>query len=227
MKAVFFDFDGTLTCKGKNIWRTIWEECGYDISSSSYYASLLRKFLSKKMTHQEWCDLTCEKFRQANFDYETLMKLAKTIKLIDGVEETLKQLKENEFRLYVVSGNIISVINEALGKTSRLFDGIMANDLQFDKFGKLKHIKGTNYDFEGKARFINEFKAATNSPAKDLFFVGNGGNDEWAHLSGCNTICINPDETDFSNNTKWHKVIDNSSNLTDILKYIMSDCKGM
>ena len=223
MKAVFFDFDGTLTYDSKNIWKAIWQECGYDTSSESYYASLFRRFMSNEITHQEWCNLTCDEFRKAGFNYDALIKLAKNIKLIDGLEETLKKLKDNGFQLFVVSGNIISVIKEVLGEKSKYFDGIMANNLLFDKSRTIEHIVGTNYDFEGKANFISQFKVNTNSASKDLFFVGNGKNDEWAHLSGCNTICINPDETDYANSTKWHRVIDNVSNLTDVLEYILQN----
>lgn len=87
----------------------------------------------------------------------------------------------------------------------------------FDDEGIISHIKGTNYDFEGKAKFIKEFKEKTHSQNGDLVFVGNGDNDEWAHLSGCKTICINPDNADYSNKTKWHICKDNVNNLTDIL----------
>ena len=226
MKAVFFDFDGTLTYKSHNIWKSIWKNCGYDTDSTSYFASLFKKFMSKEITHQQWCDLTCDEFKKANFNFKALIGLARQIKLVEGLEETLKHLKENGYHLFIISGNIVSVIKEVLGDKQKYFDGIMANNLYFDNSGKIDYIKGTNYDFEGKAKFITEFKIATNSSAKELYFVGNGNNDEWAHLSGCNTICINPEETDFQNNTKWHKVIENVDNLTEILKFVLPEQKN-
>lgn len=232
MKAVFFDFDGTLTYKSHNIWKMIWVRCGYRTDANSYYAQLFRDFMANKITHQEWCDLTFSEFNKAKFDKDSLVELAKDIKLIDGVEETLKILKDNGFYLFVVSGNIVSVIDAVLGDKKQYFDGIMANELFFDEAGVINRIKGTNYDFEGKAKFISEFKEKYDASAKNLYFVGNGSNDEWAHLSGCNTICINPEETDFENNTKWHKCVNNIDNLTDILTFILpksaedkQDCK--
>ncbi len=217
MKTIFFDFDGTLTQKSPNIWKAIWKSCNYDTSKESYFAELFCRFISGNITHQEWCDLTCEKFMQANFSKRMLNDLAANIKTIDGLDATLKTLKANGYSLHIISGNIKQVIEIVLGDKVRYFDTINANKMQFDENGKIVYIKGTNYDFEGKARFIEEFKEKTNSNAKDLIFVGNGDNDEWAHLSGCKTICINPDNADFSNKTKWHVCQPNVTNLTQIL----------
>ena len=149
-----------------------------------------------------------------------LDNLADNIKTINGLDATLKTLKANGYSLYIISGNIKQVIEKVLGDKVQYFDTINANKMQFDKYGKVVYIEGTNYDFEGKARFIEEFKEKTNSSAKDLIFVGNGDNDEWAHLSGCKTICINPDNTDFSNKTKWHICQPNVTNLTQILPFL-------
>ncbi|MBO7528133.1 MAG: HAD-IB family phosphatase [Clostridia bacterium] len=221
MKAVFFDFDGTLTQNSPNIWKSMWKKCGCYMGGNSYFNALYKQFISSEISYQEWCDLTCEIFKRAKFSKKDLMELTNQVKLIGGVEETLKALKQNGYHLFVVSGGFTSVIKTALGKNAKYFDGIMANSIKFDKNGIIESIKGTNYDFEGKAKFINEYKVATKSNPKDLFFVGNGGNDEWAHLSGCSTICINPDETDSLNGTKWHKSIEYTDNLTSILSCIL------
>ena len=220
MKTIFFDFDGTLTRKSPNIWKSIWKSCNYDTSKESYFTELYHRFINGNITHQEWCDLTCEKFIQANFSKRMLDNLADNIKTINGLDATLKTLKANGYCLHIISGNIKQVIEKVLGDKVQYFDTINANKMQFDKYGKVVYIEGTNYDFEGKARFIEEFKEKTNSSAKDLIFVGNGDNDEWAHLSGCKTICINPDNTDFSNKTKWHIYQPNVTNLTQILPFL-------
>lgn len=226
MKAVFFDFDGTLTYKSPNIWRKIWNACGYDTSKDSYYAKLYRMFISKQITHQEWCDLTCAEFKKANFKQSLLSDLSSDIKLIEGLEETLEALKSSGYSLHVVSGNIVPVIQVVLGENVKYFDSINANNVYFDENGTINYIKGTNYDFEGKAKFINEFKTLTNSDSGDLTFVGNSSNDEWAHQSGCRTICINPDETDSENTTKWHICKENVINLTEILQYFQLNEKN-
>ena len=151
--------------------------------------------------------------------------IAKGIQLIDGLEETLVTLSQYGYNLHIVSGNILPVIKTVLGRRVDYFESINANNMLFDENGKLIKIKGTNYDFEGKAKLINEFKEKTNSKNDEIIFVGNGNNDEWAHLSGCKTICINPDETDFSDKTKWHLSLDSVSSLTEIIPTI-ADMSG-
>lgn len=223
MKAVFFDFDGTITYKSPNVWKRIWKECGYDTGAESYFAMLYRMFLSKQISHQEWCDLTCEKFKEADFDFDALNRISKEMKLIDGLEETLIKLKRNGFKLFIISGSIEAVIKSVLGDKVKYFDGIKANKLTFDESGIIDHIIGTNYDFEGKARFILEFIRATNADPKDLYFVGNSNNDEWANITGCHTICINPEDTDEKNSTKWHKNVGYTNSFSSVLDYILPD----
>ncbi len=219
-KAVFFDFDGTITKKSPNIWKSMWSLCGFSLAKGEFYSCLFNRFMSGEINHQEWCDITTEKFRAAGLAQSSLEGLASKIELIDGLENTLKVLKQKGYSLHIVSGNVLSVIKYVLQDMTKYFDTINANDITFDSNGLINHIQGTNYDFEGKAKFIQEYKEKTSTPARNLIFVGNGSNDEWAHLSGCKTICIKPDETDYTNNTKWHLVRQNITNLTDILQDI-------
>lgn len=107
-----------------------------------------------------------------------------------------------------------------MGDCAKYADSINGNDFIFDEDGFLNEIKGTNYDFEGKLKFINELKETQGLSSKDICFIGNGGNDEWAHLSGCKTICINPDGADTENTEKWHKVVGEVSDLREILPEI-------
>ncbi len=220
MKSVIFDFDGTLTCKNSNVWKSIWQNLGFDVGKNSHYAKLYGDFISEKITHQQWCDLTCEAFISKGMNKSVLDEIADKTKLISGAHEVFETLKKEGFSLHIVSGNIISVIERVLGENVKFFDSINANVLQFDERGRLLHIQGTNYDFAGKARFVEEFKIKTGILAKNIVFVGNGGNDEWAYLSGCRTLCINPDDAEKSNSTKWHIVLNDVSDLKQILPEI-------
>jgi len=220
MKAVFFDFDGTLTCKSPNIWKSIWEELGYDTGAGSEYKSQLDAFLNGDITNFEWCDETLECYIDRNMNVDVLKNVSKNIQLIQGASETFKALKEKGYELHIISGNIIEVIKKVLGKNIKYFTSINANDFIFDKNNKLTFIKGTEYDCEGKAKFIQEYILKTNANPNELYFIGNGFNDEWAYLSGCNTICINPEETEHTNSNKWHQVIYNLTDLKEILKFV-------
>lgn len=219
MKAIMFDFDGTLTQKAPNIWKKIWNELGYNTTdkiNSEYYTQLY-KYLDHKISYQEWCDQTCKCFMDKQMNKSIMPKLISDIKLMDGFEEFVKTLKQHNISLHIISGNFVEVITQVLGDNVKYFDSINANTLTFDDKGFLTHINGTNYDFEGKADFITEYKQKHNLNTNEICFVGNGDNDEYAHLSGCKTICINPDNTDGSNKTMWHITLDNILNLNDIL----------
>ena len=220
MKAVFFDFDGTLTHKGPNIWQSIWQSLGYGLGKGSEHQIQLEEFLTKKITYQEWCDKTLACYKQKDMSFEILNKISSQIQLLAGVKQTFEILKQKGYELHIISGNIVAVIESVLGDNKQYFTSINANKFIFDKNNKLTYIQGTEYDCEGKAKFIKEYIEKTKANPSELYFVGNGFNDEWAHESGCNTICINPDETEHTNTTKWHKVIENLTDLQQILDFI-------
>ena len=217
MKAVFFDFDGTLTHRRANVWKSIWQMFDYDISEGSYYRKLFNDFLAGRISHQKWCDLTCQAFKDKGMNIDVLNQIASKVTLLNGAKETFETLKQNGFDLFVVSGNITDVIEKVLGENVRYFDAIRANDMFFDEEDKLTFIKGTDYDFEGKAKFILEYKERTKCKADDLYFVGNGANDKWAHLAGCHTICINPENADEDDKNKWHETLLEVDDLRQIL----------
>ena len=220
MKAVFFDFDGTLTHKSKNIWQKIWSRLGYDLGEGSLYRKLYEDFITKKISHQQWCDLSLAEYKSKGMNLSILNELTKDITLIDGAVETFKKLKQQGFSLHIVSGNIFQVIKMVLGDNIEYFDSIVANEFLFDDEDNLAYIQGTKYDCEGKAEYVKEFCNKTSSNSQDMYFVGNGFNDEWVHMSGCKTICVNPDDTDKNNTTMWHKVL-YIDNLTELLPYIL------
>ncbi|MBO5394805.1 MAG: HAD-IB family phosphatase [Clostridia bacterium] len=222
MKTVIFDFDGTLH-QSSNMWRTIWHKLGYPTHRESYFRAIFNAFKEGELTHKEWTELTCKAFRQKGLTQKKVWDYAKDITLLDGAQELFQALKENGYCLYIVSGNIEEVIKIALGNNQKYFSGICANKFVYDKRGNFKTIEATTYDYEGKAKFIEKYKQKTGSMAQDIIFVGDGDNDEWAHLSGCRTICFNPhSETDAGNKTKWHRVVF-SDNLASLIPEIMGD----
>jgi HAD superfamily phosphoserine phosphatase-like hydrolase len=224
MKAIIFDFDGTLTYKSRNVWKAMWQDLGYDISKESYFAQIYMAFIRKEISHQKWCDLTCDKFKERNMDVSILKNIAKEMRLINGFDETIKKLYNNGYSLHIVSGCIADVIKSVIGKENlKYFDSIKANEMNFDENGYLENIVGTKYDFEGKALFIEDFKAKTGCKAEDIIFVGNSSNDEWAHKSGCRTICINPENTCSTNKVVWNNLVENATDLKSILPYLVKD----
>lgn len=220
MKAVFFDFDGTLTEKHGNLWRKIWEYLGYETGEGSYYRSLLNSFLDNKLTHQKWCELTLKAYNEKGFNIDILNKLVSQMKLMKGLENLFKTLYKNNVEIHIVSGNIISVIRNVLGDKLKYVTNVVANEFVFDNKGLLVDIIGTKYDCEGKAKYIEEVCKKKGFKKDEVVFVGNSLNDEWVYKAKVKTICINPDETKSEDSEIWNKVI-YTDDLNDLLNEIL------
>ncbi len=218
-RAVIFDFDGTLTTGKLNrtTWEDLWKALDYDVNLCKYYH---QQFNDGIIDHPKWCKITEEYFKKRNLHRQTVEAIASNIKLLPGVEEVLNHLNENDIKVYIVSGSILHVIKAVLGFNYTKIDGIKANIFFFNVNGFLDKIKGTKYDFEGKADFIDELTDELGISPKEVLFVGNSINDEFAYRSGARTLCINPKNTDFENKTVWNECIQNCTDLRQILEYV-------
>ncbi len=224
VRAVVFDFDGTLTKSESKMttWQRIWTELGYPIEECD---KLHKKFDDKEITHQQWCELTCQKFQSKNLSKNTLSEISSCISLVEGCAPTLRKLKSGNLSLFIVSGSVREIIIEVLGEEiTHLFDRIQANRMEFSSSnGELKRIIGTRYDFEGKCNFIIEIAKELNIQPYEILFVGNSDNDELAHKSGAITLCVNPISTNGHNIKIWNNRIENMRNLSDILPYVITE----
>jgi HAD superfamily phosphoserine phosphatase-like hydrolase len=218
-KAVVFDFDGTLTARAddETTWEKIWVKLGYSINDCS---DLHWKYSNGRFSHQRWCEITRDNFRGAGFSKKDLLEVARSIKLIDGVRETLDALRNRGIKLYILSGSIRQIINEVLGDLRRYFDDIKANDIYFDYNGLIKDIRGTRYDFEGKATFLSRVIEENSYAPYDVLFVGNSCNDIFASRSGARTLCVNPRGTEWNNKEHWTYLLRRMDSLEQILKFV-------
>lgn len=220
MKTIIFDFDGTLTTKDQNLWRMLWQQCGYSIDENSPYRKLyVGHVFEKQVTRREWFEKTCEYFQKANCSKDDLIAIANKITLIDGFEETILTLYERGYVLYILSGGIKEIIEIVIKGFEKYFKKIESNSCVFDQDGKLKYLKPADCDFSGKSKYIKALKDKGVSE-KDIIFVGNAENDEWVYKEGCKTICINPTSADTNDSKKWNVVLSNVKNLKEVLKYI-------
>lgn len=222
MKAVIFDFDGTLTEKRGNLWKKIWSELGYDVGPDSYYTSLLKRFLNGELSHADWCVLTLKAYQDKGLTKEKFYDIMADMKLMVGAEELFQYLSSKNIELHIVSGNIVTAIEKVLGENKRYFTDIKANDFVFDEKGNITNIIGTKYDHKGKAEYIKEICKAKGYKTSDVLFIGNSLNDEWVYTSGAKTLCINPDNAKSENKEIWNKVI-YTDNLFDLKNIITNE----
>lgn len=221
IKAVVFDFDGTLTRSNinkKSTWQRIWVKLGYTVNECN---ELHLKFSRNEISHQEWCDLTCRKFRDKGMSKNTLKEIASEINLVEGCIPVLKKIKDENIFLYITSGSIQDVIKDVIGQENiSLFEEIQSNRMEFEHNGLLKRIIGTKFDFKGKCSFIEKVANELNIKPYEILFVGNSNNDELAYISGAITLCVNPHETNPHVANVWNNIIYEMKNLKEILPYI-------
>ena len=219
-QVVVFDFDGTLTYGKTNqtTWESIWISLGYSITDCQ---NLQLRFMHGEFSHDEWCQLTEEKFVARHLHKTLVENIAKRIKLLPGVKETFARLEEKNIKIYIVSGSIFDVIKKALGSSVYHYvDGIKANHFFYNDNGTLSKIVGTKYDFDGKADFLREIATELQISTKDILFVGNSFNDRFAYQSGARTLCINPKNTDPTDFKVWNNCIYPCGNLLEIMRFI-------
>lgn len=219
-KVVIFDFDGTLTNNNstKTTWESIWIELGYSVEECR---DLHRQFDMKKITHDEWCKLTTKKFIKKKLHVDSLYKIASDIHLIDGCKKTFDELALHNIKIFIVSGSILFIIQQVLKELYWRIDAIKANDFIFSSDGYLTEIIGSKYDFEGKSFFVREIAENLKLSTNDILFIGNSYNDKYVYTSGAKTLCINPKNTDPSDTIIWHNCIQECTDLSQILDYVI------
>lgn len=222
MKAVIFDFDGTLTKskKGSNCWRRIWEY----IDDIEYDDMLYNQFVENKIDEKQWFDLIIKRYAQKNVTNLTLSKISDSIEMLDDSFNVLKAIYEKDIKIFVLSGGVKQLIENVLKRENVLkyITSIEAYDFLFDDNGKLTNYKSPIHNLENKCEYIEIIKQTYNlTSEEDILFIGNGKNDETAYQSGVMTLCINPDDADYENKEKWKHTIKNCSSLKEILSYFI------
>jgi len=220
-KAVFFDFDGTLTYteEGFNTWEKIWVELGYPADACFEY---YRQFIGEEISHEKWCSLTLDSFQAKELTESQVKSVAKKISLVDGVEEVFQTLHRKGIKIYIVSGSINTVVDQVLGGLTQYIEDFEVNWFCYDKEGRLEHIEGTKFDFAGKRDFIVKICEELDIHPTETWFIGNDFNDECTYECGANTMCIEGVQgAPRSYNSKiWRVVLRRMKSLTDILEHL-------
>jgi phosphoserine phosphatase len=219
-KVLVLDFEGTLTLREEDdltTWERLWVALGYTVKDCSNHVSA---FVNKQITHSEWCTLTCKKFKDKGIEDQHLEHVSNSLKLVPGVEDTLRKIHRSGISLFLISGSIRQLIRRSLGEIYDLFDEVHANDLIFDASGSLRNIRGTAYDFEGKGEFIKGVIARQQVSPLEVLFIGNSLNDVWASNAGARTLCVNPHFTNPNDARDWTYCIRKMKNFSEVLQYV-------
>ena len=221
VKAVVFDFDGTLTIKNdnKSCWQRIWYKIGDPNNLCSEYYNMYKR---REINHKEWCELTLEYFKEKKLTIEQLDEIAQEILLMPDCEQVFKILKENDINIYICSGSIYTIINKVIGNINKYVTEIRANNFVFNE-NVIHEINGTKYDFEGKRKYVEEIATKLNSDINQIAFVGNSDNDIYVGQSGARTILVNPYQVDPGIQKHWLYDLGNIDTLKKVLPYLLPE----
>lgn len=217
-KLVIFDFDGTITDEDQNIWKMLWQEVGYDTSINSLYRNLfISHVVKQEITRKDWFDKTRDAFIEKNMTKQTMRNVASKIHLNRQFKDLAQFLIEKDYYIVILSGGITNIIRFVLDDCNDFVPMVVSTRAKFNNEGKFIDFSISDYDFEGKAKFVNILKERFNISSKNIVFVGNGQNDEWVCNTGCYTVCINPNETDSENKKIWKEHIKELKDVKNVI----------
>ena len=219
IKAVVFDFDGTLTVNQnqKSSWQKIWELLG---DPNNLCVELLKQYKSQEISHSKWCQLTEEYFKKKGLTENQVRELARSQVLIKGFHEVLNQLNELRVSVFICSGSVNTFIDEAIPEEDKpLIKDIRSNVFIYNN-GLLNEIRGTKFDFDGKRKFVEKIMRDYRLSASEVAFVGNSDNDIYVHRAKVRTIAVNPNNMD-PHGKEWVFFIDDFDDLHKILPFLL------
>lgn len=219
VRAAVFDFAGTLALglPEDNTWHLIWctlglnerefrrirglyrSDAGY---RERYHSELEKSFMSHGLTRNE------------------LKRAAGQITPIEGIGQAFKTLSDLGIRVCIVSRSERNVIKYALGELLQYVDEIQSNEILFDSNGRMISLVGTEYDFSGKAKYVQRLASELHALPNEIFFIANSFNDLSVSSSGARTICINP-SCNVAGSRYWNYELSPCMNLMEIIPIML------
>jgi phosphoserine phosphatase len=141
---------------------------------------LMGQFLSGDRSFQsyaKWCTQACDLFKDKGLTRGSFREIVKPVHLTNGFSQTITTLKNQGFILAIISGGIDVFLHEFVPDADSVFDYVLINKMAFDANGKLTSVVPTSYDFDGKARALEEICKVNGYSLAEAVFVGEGFND--------------------------------------------------
>jgi len=178
-KLVAFDLDGTLIRSNTHhySWAAVWETLAGDVDGVMWRA-LMRRFMRREITYVEWCNSAAEVFNKKGITASQIIDLAKKFTLVQNCGSVLKRLKDEGYKLALISGGIDLFLFAHPEIDRSLFDYIHINKLAYDHLTTVSAVTATSYDFEGKKTRILEICDAEGISPEDVVYVGDSINDK-------------------------------------------------
>jgi len=132
-RAVGFDVDGTLVQNVGYCWQTFHERFGV---SDKVRGILRRRYQEGRITYREWGSREIAIWRALGVTRKDFTKVINSMRLTDGVAESLAVLRRTGHYLFILSGTIRIILEQLLPNYDELFDLVAVSDIHFDEEGR-------------------------------------------------------------------------------------------
>ena len=179
---ICFDVDGTLIDDTVFIWQTLHDEIQTDPEEREYWT---RAYWNKEISYHEWASKDVEMWMRKGVSKKDLLNAISILKPMEGVQETLKELKQSDHAMGIISGSLDIALEQAIPEYREYFEHVLLNRLLFDDKEMLTGVIPTPFDIEHKATGLQQIAEKLGFPIEDTVFVGDNFNDiEVAKLAG-------------------------------------------
>lgn len=210
-KLIFFDLDGTLIDGYEYIYVHLWEYFGVDLNETR---EALKRYFSGKITYEEWVGNDVRLLRSAGATKAKILQAISSLRPMKGAIDTLRELRQKGYRIFVVSGGIDLVVDAIFPDHADLFEQVYINRYVFNDDGTINHAIPTKYDVEHKATCIKDVARKFGQTPADCVFVGDNVNDVQAALTAGTSIAFNSKSEELVQVATHHV---QSNDLSDIL----------
>jgi HAD superfamily phosphoserine phosphatase-like hydrolase len=214
-RVIAFDFDGTLLRGCDYSWSVVWKflKVRREVSRGA-----MRDYVTKRITYEEWCDISCKNMRSKNLRRADFSKIVNGLALTKNLQETLATLKTSGFILALISGGIDTFIEEMIPNAAEIFDYICINRIHYDHpSGLVNRIEPTPFDFDGKAVALETICTRHECTLKNSVYVGEGFNDAAVAKVAGLSIAYPPGDESFSSASR---VAIEENDLSKILEHV-------
>ncbi len=169
-------------------------------------------------TYMEWTDEACRVLQKYGLTRDKFMEIINSRPLMNGAEETLRELKKREYKTAVITGSF-----KALAKRTKELlglDYISAHcDLIFNENGNLKEWQLIPCDFEGKVEYFNKQAKELKLNTPECAYIGDEVNDMPIFGKAGLSIAFNCQKEEVK---KAASIVIDKKDLREVLQYFPS-----
>lgn len=191
VKAIIFDFDGTLFTGAQHSWEVIFQELDCVKKRQVAY----QKYAHEHANYQQFCDDCVSIFSNMGLTKVKIAQLAKKhCELIPNAIEGLKYLAKQNIKLILFSGGIDSFLETLIPDYNSLFDEVFINKFNFDTNGVISSCTANMWAAR-KSKIIEHIKDKYQYDASNIFYFGDNHCDIYLKETGAKLVCFKGSES--------------------------------